>query len=84
MQLAQFFLTPQSNAIHSICVAMDSIDFFFVHRPLHSGKAYEGTCRIPRQNGDGRGRRLGKKKDSHSVCRGLYMKCLIWEDTWEH
>ena len=21
----------------------------------HSGKAYEGTCRIPRQNGDGRG-----------------------------
>ena len=50
--------------------------------PIHSGKAYEGTCRIPRQNGDGRGRRLGKKKDSHSVCRGLYMKCLIWEDTW--
>ena len=22
---------------------------------IHSGKAYEGTCRIPRQNGDGRG-----------------------------
>ena len=22
---------------------------------VHSGKAYEGTCRIPRQNGDGRG-----------------------------
>ena len=39
----------------------------------HSGKAYEGrsTCRIPRQNGDGHGRRLGKKKNSHSVCRGL-------------
>ena len=52
--------------------------------PPHSGKAYEGTCRIPRQNGDGRGRRLGKKKDSHSACRGLYMKCLIWEDTWGH
>ena len=27
----------------------------------HSGKAYEGTCRIPRQNGDGRGRRSGRK-----------------------
>ena len=31
-----------------------------LHGPLrklqyHSGKAYEGTCRIPRQNGDGRG-----------------------------
>ena len=51
---------------------------------VHSDKAYEGTCRIPRQNGDGRGRRLGKKKDSHSVCRGLYIKCLIWEDTWGH
>ena len=24
-------------------------------RHNHSGKAYEGTCRIPRQNGDGRG-----------------------------
>ena len=56
----------------------------FVDRNTHSGKAYEGTCRIPRQNGDGRGRRLGKKKDSHSVCRGLYMKCAIWEDTWGH
>ena len=22
---------------------------------IHSGKAYEGTCRIPRQNGDRRG-----------------------------
>ena len=43
---------------------------------MHSGKAYEGTCRIPRQNGDGRGRRLGKKKDSHSACRGLYMNVL--------
>ena len=43
-----------------------------------------GSCRIPRQNGDGRGRRLGKKTDSHSVCRGLYMKCLIWEDIWGH
>ena len=51
---------------------------------VHSGKAYEGTCRIPRQNGDGRGRRLGKKNDSPSVYRGLYMKCLIWEDTWGH
>ena len=51
---------------------------------IHSGKAYEGTCRIPRQNGDGRGRRLGKKNDSYSVCRCLCMKCLIWEDTWGH
>ena len=49
---------------------------------INSGKAYEGTCRIPRQNGDGRGRRLGKKNGSHSVCRGLYMECLISEDTW--
>ena len=43
---------------------------------MHSGKAYEGTCRIPRQNGDGRGRRLGKKNDSHSVCRGLCLNVL--------
>ena len=27
---------------------------FRLHQ-THSGKAYEGTCRIPRQNGDGRG-----------------------------
>ena len=43
----------------------------------HSGKTYEGTCRIPRQNGDGRGRRLGKKNGSYSVYRGLYMKSRI-------
>ena len=28
---------------------------FYGFRLYHSGKAYEGTCRIPRQNGDGRG-----------------------------
>ena len=30
------------------------VEFLELSR-LHSGKAYEGTCRIPRQNGDGRG-----------------------------
>ena len=30
-----------------------AVESLAVH--MHSGKAYEGTCRIPRQNGDGRG-----------------------------
>ena len=36
----------------------------------HSGKALEGTCRTPRQSGDGHGhgRRLGKNNVSRSVC----------------
>ena len=51
---------------------------------LHRGKACEGTCRTPHQNGDGRGRRLGKNKGPHSLGRGFHVKCLISEDTWGH
>ena len=39
----------------SICVQSIYANERPQYSPVHSGKAYEGTCRIPRQNGDGRG-----------------------------
>ena len=33
----------------------DRLNITMSSHQRHSGKAYEGTCRIPRQNGDGRG-----------------------------